>query len=109
MVTIAQVQRGAAAFVDQELTAGMEGLAKFGVQTIAGVYIAKLDTLAQQWAAHPMVAPLGIIKDGYIDIDVLYNEAAKHMSDPLPVQTPIGTWHFTKDDLAKLCDMIKRA
>lgn len=109
MVTIAQVQRGAAAFVDQELTAGMEGLAKFGVQTIAGVYIARLDTLAKQLAANPMVAPLGVIQDGYIDIDILYAEAAKHMAEPVPVQTPIGTWHFTKDDLAKLCDMIRKA
>ena len=59
----------------------------------------------------PAISMLGILDDeNHINIDRLHDAAYSSMRDNLDVNIPIvGRFIFSRNDIDKLCDMIRRA
>ena len=109
MITIQQLQNGINRFVDEELTAQMDGWKKLAVETVVGLYMVKFPAIIESLAANPMITPLALYENGMIDIDAVYHEAAKHFESPISFQIPaIGAFELTKENLDTLYRMIKQ-
>lgn len=109
MISIQQMQNGINRFVEQEIASQMNGWQKLAVETVVGLYVANLPQYIQQIGSNPMLAPLGLIENGMINLDAVYAEAAKHFNSPLSFQVPtIGAFEFTKANLDTLYTMIKQ-
>lgn len=113
MVTIAQVQKGFARFVDTQVAGLLSGWQKAIVIGGATLLANNLPKLAAAYAAHPMVAALGVIntENGAIDIDALYTAFVPHMgADKIPLAVPgVGTLKLGKEEIDILVKYIKEA
>lgn len=110
MVTLDKVQKGAIKFIENEVTSQMNGWQKLLAETAIGLYMSKLPDKIGSLLSHPMIQDMGIVKDGEIDIDTVYNEAAKHFDSPIVVNIPvIGNFQFVKADLDVLYNYITNA
>lgn len=111
MATIAQVQRGCARFLDAHISGAFYGWQKAVVVGGGTLLIANLPALAEVYGNNPMVAALGVYKDGNIDIDALYNAFVPNMGiDKLPLTIPkIGQIKLGKEDFDVLYKYIKEA
>lgn len=92
MVTMDKVQQGIALFIDRELIPSLTGWDKVLVGGAAGLLAANLPRIAAQYAAHPMVAALGVYDPNVnqVDIDAVYKAAAPYIgAEPLPVKLPM--------------------
>lgn len=111
MASIQQLQRGAVRFVDSELVPAFAGAEKILVGGVAALLIANIENIVKQYAAHPVVAMLGVYKDGDVDVDALYQAFAPRFgAEKIPVNVPIvGTMKVGKAEVDKLYQYIKEA
>jgi hypothetical protein len=118
MVTIAQVQRGFAKFVDVHVAAAYSGIEKALVLGGTTLIAANMPKLVEQYAAHPAVALLGVYQkeNGLIDLEAVYNAFVPHMgTEKLPIPLPklgsinLGTLKLGKEELDILMKYIKEA
>ena len=113
MATIAQVQRGFALFVDNEVASAFDGWQKAIVGGAAALLAANFPNLVKVYGAHPIVAALGVYnaEAGTVDIDTLYKAFVPNMgSDKIPVSIPkIGTIKIGKEEIDILMRYIKEA
>lgn len=113
MATIQQIQTAAARFVDQDLAPAFSGGERILVAGAAGLMISNAGKLVQQYAAHPMVAALGVLdaQSGDIDVDALYQAfAPKFGNEKIPLKVPvIGTIKIGKAEVDKLYQYVKEA
>lgn len=111
MASIQQIQKGAARFVDNEMVPAFAGAEKILVGGAAALMIANMENIVQQYAAHPMVAMLGVYKDGDVNVDALYQAFAPRIgTEKIPVKLPmVGTLKVGKDEIDKLYQYIKEA
>ena len=89
MVRMDQVQRGLAAFIDNELMPSLTGWDKVLVGGGAGLLSAKLPQIVSQF---PVVAALGLYDaaSNQVDIDALYNAIVPHIgTEALPLKIPM--------------------
>lgn len=111
MASIQQIQQGAVRFVDNELVPAFAGAEKILVGGAAALLIANLENIVKQYAANPMVAMLGVYKDGNIDVDAMYQAFAPRFgAEKIPVKIPmVGTIKIGKAEIDKIYQYIKEA
>lgn len=111
MASIQQIQRGAVRFVDNELVPAFAGAEKVLVGGAAALLIANMENIVKQYAANPMVAMLGVYKDGDIDVDAVYQAFAPRFgAEKIPVKIPmVGTIKIGKAEIDKIYQYIKEA
>lgn len=111
MASIQQIQQGAVRFVDNELVPAFAGAEKILVGGAAALLIANLENIVKQYAANPMVAMLGVYKDGNIDVDAMYQAFAPRFgAEKIPVKIPmVGTVKIGKAEIDKIYQYIKEA
>ena len=92
MVTMEKVQMGLTSFIDRELAPSLSGWDRVVIAGGIGLMVANLPKLVAQYAAHPVVAALGVYdkEKNQVDIDALYKAAAPYIgAEPLPVKIPV--------------------
>ena len=113
MATMAQVQTGAARFIDNELLPSFTGWQKVLVGGGTGLLLKNLPNTLDALAASPMVAALGVYnaQNGTVDIDALAGAFLPQMgTDAVPINIPGGlTVRLTRGDFEKLIRYIKEA
>lgn len=113
MVTITQIQRGFALFVDNEIAAAFTGWQKAVVAGAAGLLAANLPNLVKVYGAHPLVAALGVYdaNSGMVNVDALYNAFVPKLgADKIPLTIPkIGTIKMGQPEIDILMRYIKEA
>lgn len=113
MATIAQVQRGFALFVDNEVTSAFDGWQKAIVGGAAALLAANFPNLVKVYGAHPFVAALGVYDpaSGNVNIDALYNAVVPKLgAEKIPLTIPkIGTIKMGQAEIDSLMRYIKEA
>ena len=111
MASIQKIQQGAARFVDNEMVPAFAGAEKILIGGAAALLIANMENLVKQYAANPVVAMLGVYKDGDIDVDALYQAFAPRFgAEKIPVKIPmVGTVKIGKAEIDKIHQYIKEA
>lgn len=113
MVSIQKIQAGAAHFVDQELVPALSTGEKILVAGAAALFLSKMENIVQQYAAHPIVAAMGVydMQNHDLDVDALYQAFAPQFgNEKLPIKVPIlGTIKIGKEEIDKLYNFIKEA
>lgn len=118
MVTLTQVQKGFARFVDNHVSAAYTGIERVIVSGAAGLISAKLPEILSGYAQQPLVASLGLYDatKASVDIDTLYNAFVPQMgAEKLPIELPtigkinLGTIKLGRDELDILVRYIKEA
>lgn len=111
MVPMDRVQRGLAMFIDRELAPSLSGWDKVLVAGGAGLAVAKLPNLIEQY---PIVSAMGVYnkENNLVDIDALYKAASPYIgAEALPVKIPmLGiTVKMGKPEIDTLYRYIKEA
>ena len=113
MVTISQIQRGFALFIDNEVAAVFNGWQRAVVAGGAGLLAANLPNVIKVYGTHPFVAALGVYdpNSGMVDIDSLYNAVVPKLgADKIPITIPkIGTIKMGQNEIDTLMRYIKEA
>ena len=111
MASIQQIQRGAVRFADSELVPAFAGAEKILVGGAVALLISNLENIVKQYTAHPVVAMLGVYKDGEVDVDALYQAFAPRFgAEKIPVKIPmVGTIKIGKSEVDKIYQYIKEA
>ena len=113
MVTISQIQRGFARFVDSDIAVAFDGWQKAIVAGAAGLLAANLPNTIKVYAASPVVAAMGVYdpNSGTVNIDTLYNAFIPKLgAEKIPIPIPkIGTIRLGKDEIDSLVRYIKEA
>lgn len=114
MVTLDQVQRGVAKFVDTEIVPRLSAVEKLVVGGGAGLITAKLPEVLSKYVDNKMFSALALYnpETGEIDIDALYNAVKPYIStDPIPVTIPLVNIRlkFTAREIDALYKYIKEA
>ena len=112
MVSIAQVKKGAEMFCAKEIEKQLPVSKAFLFGTVAGVALAKIDSIAERARESPIVKQLGIISDdGEIDDEALFS-AIKSQAEKGYAQFDIpiiGSLSFSPEDVEKLHQYIVTA
>lgn len=108
MISIDQVEKGVASYLDTELMPKLDDnkIQKVIAGTAIGIMIRRFGNMAQAMANNEIVKMLDIVdENGNIDIDIIKEELEKQIDDKtgLPVDLPmIGKMTFYKADVDKL-------
>lgn len=94
MISLEQFKTGLAVFVaDKMAPAIAQPVKKFAMTCAAELMIDGIDK-------HPVVAHLGVLDGGQVDIDKLYKVVRKNATEPLTIQIPwIGNFTFRQSDI----------
>lgn len=118
MVTIQQVQRGVARFVDNHVAGAYNGIEKMLILGGATLLTAGLPNILKAYCGGLLIGSLGVFdaEKGMVDIDALYNAFVPHMgSEKLPIKLPkvgsmdLGTLKLDRDQIDILVRYIKEA
>ena len=113
MVTVTQIQRGFAAFVDNEVAPAFSGWQKAVLAGGAALLAANFPNMVKMYSAHPMVAAMGLYdaNSGLVNIDALYNAIVPKLgTEKIPLTIPkIGTIKMGQPEIDALMRYIKEA
>lgn len=114
MVSVQKIQKGVAAYLDNELMPQLpaNGIEKVLAGTAMSLAIRKSGTIMEQLKDNKSVQMLGIMDaEGNIDLDVLAEELRKNIPiDGVRIDVPIiGGLTFHKEDVGKIQQYIKDA
>ena len=111
MVSISQVQKGFAKFMDNDLSVAFEGWQKVVVIGAGTLLAANIPNLVKTYGAHPMVSALGVYdaNANAINIDALYNAFVPNLgAEKIPISIPkIGTIKMGREEIDNLIRYIK--
>ena len=110
MKTVDQVSRGVASFYDVAIRPSLEGWKAIAYGVAVGRIAASLPRLVDQYA--PLLTPLGILKDGMIDIEGLAAEMRTQMDKSggkLTIPILGDAFTFGSGDIDNLLSHIERA
>lgn len=111
MVTISQIQRGFALFVDNEVAAAFDGWQKAVIAGGAALLAANFPNIVKAYAGNPLVAALGIYdaSTGMVNIEAVHSAFVPKMgADKIPITIPkIGTIKFGREEIETLMRYIK--
>lgn len=112
MVSVEQVQRGLADYIDREFTSKLTGWQKWVVGAAGAMYANKLGDIVEQLRTVPAVSALGLFPPGGgIDVDAAYKALyAQAQKSPATFDMPlIGSVTLNSADVQSLYDSIMRA
>lgn len=113
MVTINQVQKGFATFVDMEVSNALTGWQRAVVAGCAGLMAANFPKVISVYGHHPFVAALGVYdaENALVDIDALYNAIVPKLAgEKIPISIPkIGTIKVGREEIDALMRYIKES
>ena len=118
MVTIQQLQRGFARFVDTHISVAYNGIEKAFVLGGATLLANGFPKMIENYTSTPVMAALDIYhkENGLVDIDALYNAFVPHMgAEKFPVALPkigninLGTIKLGKEDIDLFMRYVKEA
>lgn len=114
MTELATIQKGIAAYLDNELMPNLpaNGFEKVLAGTAISLAIRKSGAIVEGYKDNKIVKMLGIMdENGNVDVGILAEELKKNIPiDGFKVELPmIGGLTFHKDDVDKLHDYIKNA
>lgn len=84
MVSIGQIERGAARYVDNEIMPNINqsGLAKIAIGTAAGILVQRAGRLVENYVDNPMLKALGVVDaEKNVDLDLLLPELRKNIPE----------------------------
>lgn len=110
MVTVDKISRGVASFFDTEVRPSLSG----GKQILYGIIVGRAASnapkLIEQYAA--ILAPMGVVQDGKVDVEGLATELRKQMEKSggeMKVTILGDTFTFKPHDVDNLIRHIERA
>lgn len=111
MVSINQIEKGVASFLDAELMPNLpqNGIQKVMAGTAMSLMIKRTGNMVKEFSNNSFIKMLGIMdQEGNVDIDTLKNELKNNISDSgVVVDIPmIGTMTFRKSDVDNLYNHI---
>ena len=118
MVTINQIQKGFANFVDRHVAGAYSGIEKAIILGGSALLAAGFPKLIKTYTENSFVSALGIYdeQNGTVDIDALYNAFVPNMgADKIPITLPklgkmnLGTIKLGKEEIDALYRYIKEA
>ena len=112
MVTMEQIKRGAARYVDEEFTAKLSGWQKWAVGAYAAMALENLDGMFLKLGDKPAVRAMGVIDEaGNVDLDRVYTCVKKQaQKGPVTFQAPLlGAVTINELDVDKLYTCILQA
>lgn len=111
MVSVSQVQRGFANFIDNEIAVAFDGWQKAVVAGAATLLAAGMPNLMKTYGSHPVVAALNIYDPNAnaVNIDAIYNAFVPKLgAEKIPVVIPkIGTIKLGREEIDSLMRYIK--
>ena len=105
MVGVAQIKNGLMAYATQHMMPKMDSKGQFLLGMGLGAVTRKAEELLSGLAGNSIIAAAGYVKDGQIDLDVLYSDAVSQMKrqGQLVWDVPLlGRLTFTEQDLRDL-------
>lgn len=112
MVTMDQVKRGAARYLDEEFTGKLNGWRKWAVGAGGAMMLENLDTILMTAKENPVVRALGVLDEaGNVDIDRVYSYVRKEaQKGPVTFSAPVlGAVTLNERDVEKLYACITQA
>lgn len=112
MVTLEQIQRGAARYVDEEFTAKLNGWQKWAVGAGAAMALENLEGTMRALQEHPAVKAMGVFDEaGDVDIDRIYaGLKAQAQKGAVTTRIPlIGDVTLNEMDVEKLYTFISQS
>lgn len=110
MKTVDQVSRGVADFFDTEIRPSLSGFKAIAYGVAVGRVASRLPALLEQYAA--ILAPMGVVQDGKVDVEGLATELRKQMEKSggeMKVTILGDTFTFKPHDVDNLIRHIERA
>ena len=111
MVSVSQIQRGFAMFIDNEIAPAFSGWQKAVIGGAAGLVASKLPQIINQYSTHPFVSALGLYdaNSKSVDIESLYNAfVPKLEGEKIPITIPvIGTIKMGRSEFDTLMTYIQ--
>lgn len=113
MVSIDSVERGMAAYLDNELLTKIDtsGIKGFGLGMAATLLIKRGGRLLREYAKMPILKQLGLVsQDGSVDLEALQEAAVSRIPQGgLPIDLPMGIClRVSEADVSALCEYIRR-
>lgn len=117
MASMAQVQRGIAAFIDAEIAPKLSGLTRIIVAGSGGIIASKLSGILNNSKYMSLLTGLSLIDEsGDVDIDTIYAEFKRAVQQagqvtfeiPIPFQPPLEMT-FRDADLDRLYQYIRQS
>lgn len=112
MVTADQLKRGAARYLDEEITLKLTGWQKWAVGASSAMALENLGAALPQLRENPMIKLMGVIDEaGNVDIDRLYKHfRAEAQKGATTLSVPmLGTVTLNERDVEKLYTCIIQA
>lgn len=118
MVTIQQVQRGMARFVDNHVASAYTGIEKALILGGSTLIAASLPNILKTYGRSNIIGAMGIYdqENGSVDLDALYNAFVPHMgNEKFPIKLPkmgsvdLGTIKLGREEIDILVRYIKEA
>lgn len=104
MVSIDRFQNGLSNYIDREILIKLPQWKAVAFGTAAALCIRKIPDIVKS-----IPDPIGIVKDGCIDIDAVAEELKKRMDNPVQIDIPvIGTMTIDSTEVDRLIDYMKR-
>ena len=110
MISKERFVNGAANYVEREVLPHLPELKALAVAGVVALYAQKLPQIVDDLEKIPAVKVLGVIQDGMIDEDALYNAFAPKIRKPLEFDIPlVGKLSFDRAEVDKLLKYVKEA
>lgn len=110
MISKERFANGAANYVEREVLPHLPELKALAVAGVVALYAQKLPQIVDGLEKIPAVKVLGVIQDGMIDEDALYNAFAPKIRKPLELDIPlVGKLSFDRAEVDKLLKYLKEA
>lgn len=108
---IDRIKRGVARYIDNEIIGQMtDAKSRWLAGGVAALAVNNLGETVKQYEQDPFVAMLGVMKDGDVDIDAVYQAFAPRMVEKVSFVLPIvGKLTFDRNDLDRLMECIREA
>ena len=108
---IDKIKRGVARYVDNEIIGRMtDSTSRWVAGGVAALAINNLGETAKQYEQNPLVAMLGVMKDGDVDVEAAYQAFAPRMVEKVSFVLPVvGRLTFDRSDLDRLMECIREA
>ena len=111
MMEVARIRDGVMDYATTHMMPKMDNKGQFVLGMVLGMVSGRIEALVAKVAENELVKTLGIIRDGQIDYDVIYNAAMAQIQrqGKLVVDIPLlGRMSFEDQDLRDLHQCIAR-